>query len=83
MFLTFRYLHWRTTATLRYRGLGNFVFMLTLYAAELYGIVVAMPGLFVSIRPLQRVPRLPIRTSDVLANVGVLILGYIVAITII
>ena len=47
-FLTFRYLYWRTSSTLGYNGLADFIFMLLLYAAELYGILVALLGLFVT-----------------------------------
>jgi cellulose synthase (UDP-forming) len=53
-FLTLRYVYWRTTETLGYTGLANFVCMLLLYGAELYGIVIALISLFVNSAPLRR-----------------------------
>ncbi len=75
-FLTFRYLYWRTTSTLDYNGLPDFIFMLLLYGAELYGIVVAMLGLFVNSRPLQRASAPLIRTPGALPRVDVFIPTY-------
>ena len=75
-FLTFRYLFWRTTSTLGYNGFADFIFMLLLYAAELYGIVVAMLGLFVNSRPLRRA-RVPlITTPGALPSIDVFIPTY-------
>jgi cellulose synthase (UDP-forming) len=75
-FLTFRYLYWRTTSTLGYNGLADFIFMLLLYGAELYGIVVAMLGLFVNSHPLKRTPVPLIRTPGALPRVDVFIPTY-------
>ncbi|RDU94776.1 UDP-forming cellulose synthase catalytic subunit [Trinickia dinghuensis] len=75
-FLTFRYLYWRTTSTLGYNGFADFVFMLLLYGAELYGIVVAMLGLFVNSRPLQRAPAPLIMTPGALPSIDVFIPTY-------
>jgi cellulose synthase (UDP-forming) len=75
-FLTFRYLFWRTTSTLGYNGLADFIFALFLYVAELYGIVVAMLGLFVNSHPLQRKPVPLIRTPGALPRVDVFIPTY-------
>ncbi|WP_206951160.1 UDP-forming cellulose synthase catalytic subunit [Trinickia acidisoli] len=75
-FLTFRYLYWRTTSTLGYNGFADFVFMLLLYAAELYGIVVAMLGLFVNSRPLRRAPVPLITTPGALPTIDVFIPTY-------
>ncbi|PMS38381.1 cellulose synthase (UDP-forming) [Trinickia symbiotica] len=75
-FLTFRYLYWRTTSTLGYNGLPDFLFMLLLYGAELYGIVVALLGLFVNSRPLQRTAAPLIRMPGALPRVDVFVPTY-------
>jgi cellulose synthase (UDP-forming) len=75
-FLTFRYLYWRTTSTLGYNGFADFLFMLLLYGAELYGIVVAVLGLFVNSRPLWRAPAPLITTPGALPTVDVFIPTY-------
>ena len=74
-FLTLRYLYWRTTATLGYNGLADTIFMLLLYGAELYGIVVTLLGLFVNGRPLERVSA-PLIPGAVLPHVDVFIPTY-------
>jgi cellulose synthase (UDP-forming) len=75
-FLTFRYLFWRTTSTISYNGLADFIFALLLYGAELYGIVVSMLGLFVNSYPLQRKSVPLIRTPGALPRVDVFIPTY-------
>jgi cellulose synthase (UDP-forming) len=75
-FLTFRYLYWRTTSTLGYNGFADFIFMSLLYAAELYGIVVSMLGLFVNSRPLRRAPAPLVTTPGALPSVDVFIPTY-------
>ncbi|MBM3116379.1 UDP-forming cellulose synthase catalytic subunit [Jeongeupia naejangsanensis] len=55
-FLTLRYVYWRTTNTLVLDGVLDTTMALLLYVAELYGIVVALLGIFVNIRPLKRKP---------------------------
>ena len=75
-FLTFRYIYWRTTSTLGYNGPVDTVFMLLLYCAELYGVVVAMLGLFVNSRPLSREAAPLINTPDALPRVDVFIPTY-------
>lgn len=74
-FLTLRYLYWRTTTTLGYNGLADTVFMLLLYGAELYGIVVTLLGLFVNIRPTERTS-VSLSTNAVLPRVDVFIPTY-------
>ncbi|RDK00081.1 cellulose synthase catalytic subunit (UDP-forming) [Paraburkholderia lacunae] len=76
VFLTLRYLYWRTTATLGYNGLADFIFMMLLYGAELYGIVVAMLGLFVNSQPLQRAPVPLVTDGGKLPRVDVFIPTY-------
>nr|WP_279634499.1 UDP-forming cellulose synthase catalytic subunit [Paraburkholderia steynii] len=75
-FLTFRYLYWRTTSTLGYNGLVDSIFMMLLYGAEIYGVVVAMLGLFVTSRPLERKAAPLITTSGALPHVDVFIPTY-------
>jgi cellulose synthase (UDP-forming) len=54
LFLTLRYLSWRTTHTLSYHDLPSFIAMLTLYLAEVYGITLLLLGNVVNSRPLAR-----------------------------
>jgi len=54
LFLTFRYLSWRTTHTLSYHDLPSFIMMLTLYLAEVYGITLLLLGNVINSRPLAR-----------------------------
>ena len=75
-FLTFRYLYWRTTSTLGYNGFADCIFMMLLYMAEIYGIVVAMLGLFINSRPLRRGPAPLITTQGLLPSVDVFIPTY-------
>ena len=75
-FLTFRYLYWRTTSTLGYNGLVDSVFMILLYGAEIYGVVVSMLGLFVNSRPLERKSAALITTPGALPRVDVFIPTY-------
>lgn len=74
-FLTLRYIYWRTSATLGYNGLADTIFMLLLYGAELYGIVVTLLGLFINSRPLERVSA-PLIIDAVLPRVDVFIPTY-------
>ncbi|TJZ76273.1 UDP-forming cellulose synthase catalytic subunit [Chitiniphilus eburneus] len=64
-FLTLRYVYWRTTSTIEYHGVADLMAALLLYCAELYGIVVALLGMFVNVRPLRRQPQpLPADPAD-------------------
>jgi cellulose synthase (UDP-forming) len=75
-FLTFRYLYWRTTSTLGFNGLLDSIFMMLLYFAEIYGVIVAMLGLFVNSRPLERKAIPLITTAGMLPRVDVFIPTY-------
>ncbi|GAB4356651.1 MAG: UDP-forming cellulose synthase catalytic subunit [Methylohalobius crimeensis] len=53
-FLLLRYLFWRTFNTLSYGDPFSFIASLTLYSAELYGIVMFLLTAFVNSRPIDR-----------------------------
>ncbi|WDZ97208.1 UDP-forming cellulose synthase catalytic subunit [Herbaspirillum sp. WKF16] len=53
-FLLLRYLWWRTFNTLAYDNFFDFLFMLALYIAEVYGVSIALLSFFVNIHPLKR-----------------------------
>lgn len=53
-YLSLRYWMFRTTATLAYTGLWDFVFLMLLYLAETYGIFTHLVGLFVNVAPIRR-----------------------------
>jgi cellulose synthase (UDP-forming) len=55
-FVSLRYWVWRTTDTLFYVGFFDMIFMLLLYLAETYSLVVHFLGMFVNIWPLERKP---------------------------
>ncbi|WP_050475656.1 UDP-forming cellulose synthase catalytic subunit [Herbaspirillum rhizosphaerae] len=75
-FLLLRYIWWRTFYTLGYNGLPDFIFMVLLYAAEIYGVVIALLSYFVNVHPLDR-ETLPLDMSpDKLPHVDVLIPTY-------
>ena len=75
-FLLLRYIWWRTFHTLGYNGLPDFIFMILLYAAEVYGVVIALLSFFVNVYPLKReTPPLDLN-PDRLPHVDVLIPTY-------
>jgi cellulose synthase (UDP-forming) len=53
-YLSLRYWMFRTTDTLTYTGVWDFVFLMLLYLAETYGIFTHLVGLFVNLSPLRR-----------------------------
>lgn len=53
-FISLRYWVFRTTETLGYAGFWDFSFLLLLYLAETYGLLIHFMGLFVSLSPLNR-----------------------------
>jgi cellulose synthase (UDP-forming) len=53
-YLSLRYWVFRTTATLSYTGLWDFIFLMLLYIAETYGIFTHLVGLFVNVAPIRR-----------------------------
>jgi cellulose synthase (UDP-forming) len=63
-FITLRYWWFRTTETLGYWGPWDFTFLILLYLAETYGILIHFMGMFVNIAPLTRkIPPLPADTE--------------------
>jgi len=59
-FITLRYWMFRTTETLSYGGFWDFTFLILLYLAETYGILIHFMGMFVNVFPLfRRIPPLP------------------------
>lgn len=76
LYLTLRYLFWRTFNTLGYSDFFSFIAALLLYSAELYGITIYLLGAFVNIQPLRRtVVPLPADQRE-LPSVDVLIPTY-------
>lgn len=64
VFISIRYMIWRTSETLVYDGLINFIGMLLLYLAELYALSLHLLGVFVNIWPLEtKIIPLPVDTS--------------------
>lgn len=53
-YLSLRYWIFRSTETILYSGLLDFVFLMMLYLAETYGIFTHLMGIFVNIAPLRR-----------------------------
>ncbi len=53
-FLALRYMVWRTTSTLIYTGMADFVPMVLLYVAEVYSFIVFLCGLVINVFPLDR-----------------------------
>ena len=58
-FLALRYIIWRTTNTLIFTSLADFVPMMALYVAELYSLTVFLFGLIINVLPLERPPVAP------------------------
>jgi len=54
IFVSLRYFTWRTFYTINTEDPLNFIASFSLYLAELYGILVYILGVFVSIKPLER-----------------------------
>lgn len=64
-FVTLRYLCWRSLNTLHYHDPASLIAAITLYLAELYGIIIYLLGGFVNLMPLRRrSPPLPEDTQD-------------------
>jgi cellulose synthase (UDP-forming) len=59
-YITLRYWMFRTTETLSYSTPWDFGFLILLYLAESYGILIHLMGMFVNVSPLTRkIPPLP------------------------
>ena len=53
-FLGTRYIYWRTTNTIIFTDIYDFIPMLLLYFAEIYSYIIFIGGLFVNVLPLDR-----------------------------
>ena len=56
LFITLRYLVWRTLYTIHFHDMVSYTVAVLLYLAELYGMIVYFLGVFVNIYPLGREP---------------------------
>jgi cellulose synthase (UDP-forming) len=75
-YLSLRYWMFRTTETLSFTDVWDFIFLMLLYLAETYGIFTHLVGLFVNVAPMRRQsPPLP-ADSRVWPSVDVLIPTY-------
>lgn len=60
-YLSLRYWMFRTTETLSFTDVWDFIFLMLLYLAETYGIFTHLVGLFVNVAPMRRKsPALPV-----------------------
>lgn len=75
-FLLLRYLWWRTFNTLAYENFFDFLFMVALYVAEVYGVSIALLSFFVNVHPLTRESPVIDFTPGRLPTVDVLIPTY-------
>ena len=75
-YLSLRYWMFRTTETLSFTDVWDFIFLMLLYLAETYGIFTHLVGLFVNVAPMRRKsPALP-ADSRLWPSVDVLIPTY-------
>ncbi|GFK94118.1 Cellulose synthase catalytic subunit [UDP-forming] [Fundidesulfovibrio magnetotacticus] len=56
VFISLRYMVFRTTETLIFTGPADFAFMMLLYLSELYGVIIHFLGMFVNVWRLDRKP---------------------------
>lgn len=75
-FISLRYWSWRTSDTLFYMGLADFIGVMILYLAESYSILVHLLGMFVNIWPFKRTPVPLPDNSDTLPTVDIFIPTY-------
>jgi len=76
LFLSLRYLFWRTTSTISYHDLVSFVTAIALYLAELYAIASHVLGMFVNVQPLKRDVVRPVGDPETWPSVDILIPTY-------
>jgi len=72
-FLALRYIIWRTTNTLIFTSVADFIPMVALYMAELYSFTVFLCGLIINVLPLDRSSKAPFNPSKGYPSVDVLI----------
>jgi len=74
-FLVLRYFFWRTLYTIEFSGWASLTCALILYIAECYGILIALLGNFVNVRPITREP-VPLPPDEELPTIDVLVPSY-------
>ncbi|WP_097357358.1 UDP-forming cellulose synthase catalytic subunit [Candidatus Enterovibrio escicola] len=74
-FISFRYIYWRFQETLPWESQLDLPFALFLFAAECYGIMIYVLGMFVTVKPYER-KRIPIDTNAPLPSVDIYIPTY-------
>ncbi|CCN36599.1 putative Cellulose synthase (UDP-forming) [Vibrio nigripulchritudo SO65] len=74
-FISFRYIYWRFQETLPWESGLDLPFAMLLFAAECYGILVYIMGMFVTVKPYER-KRVPINEDEHLPTVDVYIPTY-------
>ncbi|MFT5134605.1 MAG: cellulose synthase (UDP-forming), partial [Gammaproteobacteria bacterium] len=75
-FLAVRYLVWRSTVSLVYTGLWDFIGMTALYLAEVYSMMIHLLGLFVNLWPMRNRPALLPTDTEQYPTVDVFIPTY-------
>jgi len=75
-FLALRYFFWRTTVSLVYTGLWDFIAMTALYLAEVYSMIIHFLGMFVNLWPMRNRPALLPTDTALYPTVDVLIPTY-------
>jgi len=74
-FISFRYIYWRFHETLPWESQMDLPFAMLLFAAECYGILVYVMGMFVTVKPYER-KRVPIDPDIALPSVDVFVPTY-------
>ena len=75
-FLALRYFVWRTTVSLVYTGLWDFIAMTALYLAEVYSMIIHLLGMFVNLWPMRNRPALLPTDTALYPTIDVLIPTY-------
>ncbi|MBU6429724.1 MAG: glycosyltransferase, partial [Cyanobacteria bacterium REEB65] len=76
VFLSFRYFAWRTANTLHWHGPLSYFAALSLYLAELYGLLLSLLGMFTNLSPARREPSPPVGPPEAWPTVDVMIPTY-------
>lgn len=76
VFTSMRYMFWRVNETLPFDDVIAFVFGLALFGAELYGFVILLLSVFISVEALNRAPKPAPLTAEKCPSVDILIPSY-------
>jgi len=76
VFTSTRYMFWRVNETLPYGDTLGFVFGIALFGAELYGLVILLLSVFISVEALDRAPKPAPLTAQKCPSVDILIPSY-------